>query len=202
MSIPKLTPTIFATAIVTAIFAMLPAVTHAQSTNYIFSPNSTYTFNAGLAGPQLFDLSGTFTLNETPSVATITNAIFNLSGSPSNLNLNDPLTTAAGVANLLENDAFGVVLPSTANQTVYESALSILFGAAGNNVHSITVDNSSANRLVTISGIGSSDLAPIFIDGTSFEFSATAVAVPEPTALPVCLLLAITFISRRRGTSL
>ena len=72
----------------------------------------------------------------------------------------------------------------------------------GSPVHSITVDNSSANRLVTISGIGSSDLAPIFIDGTSFEFSATAVAVPEPTALPVCLLLAITFISRRRGTSL
>ena len=197
MSLSKCTPMIFATTIATAMFAVLPVVSLAQSTNYIFAPNSTFTLNAGLAGPQLFDLSGTFTLNETPSVATVTNVVLGLTANPSNLNLNNPLTTAAGVTALLENDAFGVV-PSPANQTVYESAVSPLFGAAGNNVHSITVDNNSGN--VTISGIGSNDPVPVFLDGTTFEFSATAtaVAVPEPTGLPVCLLLATTFFARRR----
>ena len=197
MSLSKCTPMIFATTIATAMFAVLPVISLAQSTNYIFAPNSTFTLNAGLAGPQLFDLSGTFTLNEPPSVATVTNVVLGLTANPSNLNLNNPLTTAAGVTALLENDAFGVV-PSPANQTVYESAVSPLFGAAGNNVHSITVDNNSGN--VTISGIGSNDPVPVFLDGTTFEFSATAtaVAVPEPTGLPVCLLLATTFFARRR----
>ena len=199
MSIPKCKSMVFATAMVTAMFAVLPVVSLAQSTNYIFSPNSTFTLNAGLAGPQLFDLSGTFTLNESPSVATVTNVVLGLTANPSNLNLNNPLTTAAGVTALLENDAFSVI-PSPANQTVYESAVSPLFGAAGNNVHSITVDNNSGN--VTISGIGSNDPVPVFLDGTTFEFSASAVTVPEPTGLPVCLLLAITFIIRRkRGDS-
>ena len=201
MSIPKRTPMIFATAIVTAMFAVLPVVSLAQSTNYVFQPNSTFTFTAGLAGPQFFDLSGTFTLNETPNVATVTNVVLGLTANPTNLNLSDPLTTAAGVADLLENDAFGLV-PSIASLTVYESALSAINGGIGSNVHSITVDNSSGN--ITISGIGSNSVIPIGLDGPFFEFSATAtpVAVPEPTCLPICLLLATTFIARRRrGTS-
>ena len=197
MSIPKCKSMVFATAMVTAMFAVLPVISLAQSTNYIFAPNSTFTLNAGLAGPQLFDLSGTFTLNESPSVATVTNVVLGLTANPANLNLNDPLTTAAGVADLLENDAFGVA-PSIASLTVYESVLNAVIGGIGGNVHSITVDNSSGN--ITFSGIGSNSVIPIGLDGTFFEFSATAtpVAVPEPTGLPVCLLLATTFIARRR----
>ena len=174
MSIPKCKSMVFATAMVTAMFAVLPVISLAQSTNYIFAPNSTFTLNAGLAGPQLFDLSGTFTLNETPSVATVTNVVLGLTANPANLNLNDPLTTAAGVADLLENDAFGVA-PSIASLTVYESVLNAVNGGIGGNVHSITVDNNSGN--VTISGIGSNDPVPVFLDGTTFEFSATATAV-------------------------
>jgi len=171
------------------------------STDYRFESNSTYTFNAGLAGAQFFDLSGTFTLNEFPTGgATITNAVLGLSPNPSNLNLNLPLTSPAGVANLLETNQFGLV-PSIGTQTTYQSFLSLDFPS---DPFEITVDNVSANRPLTFSGTGSNDLIPIFADGTSFEFSATAtaVAVPEPTALPACLLLGITIVARRvRGTS-
>ena len=203
MSIPKCKLRIFATAIVTAMFAVLPVISLAQSTNFIFQPNSTFAFNPGLVPPQLFNISGTFTLNEPPnSAATITNAILGLSGDPSNLDLNVPLTSVAGVTNLLESDGFAEVA-SNGSQTVFQSAQSTInLGPNFNNIFSITVDNSSANRLLTFSGIGSNSPIPIFVDGSSFEFSATAVAVPEPTGLPVCLLLAITFVARRRARHL
>jgi len=39
-------------------------------------------------------------------------------------------------------------------------------------------------------------------DGDRFEFSATAIAVPEPTGLTACALLAMTFIGRRKRSDL
>ena len=50
--------------------------------------------------------------------------------------------------------------------------------------YEITVDNASADRLLTISGGGSGAAFPI-VDGPFFSFSGTAVAVPEPVGLPV-----------------
>jgi len=191
MSVLKFRPMIFAAAVVTAISVLLPTVTLAQSTNYRFEAGSLFTFNSGLAGAQQFDLSGTFTLNEDPITATITNAVLGLSSLPGNLPITPP-----SVTDLLEDDVFALS-GSTGSQTVYQStAFDFPFDVI--NPYSITIDNSSANRLATFSGLGSQLPFPIIADGTSFEFAATAVVVPEPTGLPVCLLLAITFIIRRK----
>ena len=190
MKISKCIPFSFPTAVVT-IFAMLPAITLAQSTDYLFQADSTYDFNAGFVGSQLFDLSGSFTLNENSSVATITDAIFVLTPITSSP-LGTPLTTAGALTDLLESDVF-TETTSTQTQTVYLSSFGLGFDA-----FSITVDNASAERLITLSGFGSPLLSsPDATDGVDFVFSATAVAVPEPTALPVCLLLASTFTTRR-----
>ena len=199
MCFPKCIQLSFTTAVVTAIFVMLPAITLAQSTVYRFEDDSTFSFNAGFVGGQGFDLSGTFTLNESPTSATITDAIFSLPpNSPNPLpGASSPLFSAAGVVDLLESAVIEVET-STPSQTVYQ----LFFGPRLDDNLSITVDNLSADRLLTLSGSGSNSPIPIILDGPSFQFSATAVAVPEPTALPVCLLLAITFTARRvRGNS-
>ena len=183
---------IFATAVVVT---LLPAITQAQSTDYRFEGNSTYTYVAGFPGAFFFDISGTFTLNENASSATATDVALILTPDPSNpIDLNVPLTSASGVAELLESDLFSIAI-SDPDQTVYQSTFSEVFP---NDPLSITVDNLSANRLVTLSGAGSNDPFPIVVDGTSFRFSATAVAVPEPTGLTAYLLLAITFTAKRR----
>lgn len=192
MSVSKCSHLIFATAVVVT---LLPAITQAQSTDYRFEGNSTYTYVAGFPGAFLFDISGTFTLNENASSATATDVALILTPDPSNpIDLNVPLTSASGVAELLESDLFSIAI-SDPDQTVYQSTFSEVFP---NDPLSITVDNLSANRLVTLSGAGSNDPFPIVVDGTSFRFSATAVAVPEPTGLTAYLLLAITFTAKRR----
>lgn len=198
MCFPKCIQLSFTTAVVTAIFVMLPAITLAQSTVYRFEDDSTFSFNAGFVGGQGFDLSGTFTLNESPDSATITDAIFSLvPNSPSPFPDSD-LFSATEVGDLLENAVIEVET-STPSQTVYQ----LFFGPRADDTLSITVDDLSANRLLTLSGSGSTELEPIIVDGSNFGFSATAVAVPEPTALPVCLLLAITLTLRRvRGNFL
>lgn len=193
MSVSKCSSLIFATVVVVV---LLPAITLAQSTDYRFEADSTYAFNAGFPGAFLFDISGTFTLNENASFATITDATLVLTPDPSIIfDLDVPLTSAAGVADLLESDLFSLAT-SAPGQTVYQSMFVENISSLDEPL-SITVDNLSANRLVTFSGVGTTFPYPNVADGTSFVFSATAVAVPEPTGLPVCLLLAITFTARR-----
>ena len=54
MCFPKCIPLSFSTAVVTAIFAMLPAITLAQSTDFRFEANSTFIF--GSSGDLVGDL--------------------------------------------------------------------------------------------------------------------------------------------------
>ena len=197
MSFPKCKSMIFAAGLVTSIFAMLPAISLAQSTDYRFEDFSLYSFNAGLVGAAIFGISGTFTLNENDFSATISNANLELELISDPLTpqiLNFPLASATGVEDLLESDLFFSV-NSTPSQTVYQSQFGLSFLPE---VFLISVDSNSSNRLATFSGFGTLDPLPIIADGTSFGFSATAVAVPEPTGLSACLLLAIALSARRR----
>ena len=185
----------FATLVATAIFAMLPTITLAQSTNYRFEPNSTLVFGSQLNPLETFDISGgTFTLNENSNAATFTNVVLDLSPQV-------PFFLAPDV--ILEDFSFSELL-SNATQTVYQPPQFITIGTdpfpVPGNTLLISVDTESADRLVTFSG--DINFSPPVSDQPFFGFSATAVAVPEPTGLPVCLLLAITFIARRkRGRS-
>jgi len=189
----KLKRQISAIVAVAAFFAMLPAVILAQSTNYQFEANSTYSINQGFV---VFSspLSGTFTLNEDFSLgqATITNAAVQLS--PTTLDPTAfPLTTAAGVEAWLESETF-VVAPSIANLNVWELSNPSAFF---NETFAISVDNVSADRLATITGGAS--FGNIAVDGGgTFEFNATATAVvPEPTGSLAWLLLGIAWANRR-----
>lgn len=201
MSVFKCSSLSFAT-VVAAIFAMLPAITLAQSTDYRFESGSTFTFSAGFFPTQVFDISGTFTLNENESENFIDASItdVNLSFSPSTPDPRLDLTSVEGFTSFLESSIFTEV-PSVESQTVYQGFSEQLpyQNIISNDPYSLVVDNGSANRLLTISGAGDGGAA---VDGPSFRFSATAVAVPEPTGLPVWLMLTLTFITRRqRGDS-
>lgn len=192
MSVRKCKRLVIATVTVVAMFAMLPAIALAQSTNYRFESNSNYDYFPGFFTPFLFDISGTFTLNENMNMATITNADFQLSGPPSNPSF--PLSSVAGVEDLLQSDAF-VQVPSIASLSVYQS-LNFLPTPFLATTYTISVDNVSGD--LTISGSGSPDGVSPALDGDFFQINATAVAVPEPAGLSACVLLAITLIARRR----
>lgn len=195
MNVLKCSRLSLATLVATAIFAMLPTITLAQSTNYRFEPNSTLVFGSQLNPLETFDISGgTFTLNENSNAATFTNVVLDLSPQV-------PFFLAPDV--ILEDFSFSELL-SNATQTVYQPPQFITIGTdpfpVPGNTLLISVDTESADRLVTFSG--DINFSPPVSDQPFFGFSATAVAVPEPTGLPVCLLLAITFIARRkRGRS-
>jgi len=198
MNIRKWKRQIAAAVTIAAILTILPAITVAQATNYQFVAPSSYSYDkGGFFNPSptnfLFNLSGTFTLNEHFALgeATITNANLNLSG-PTPPDPMLPLTSPAGVEAWLESQTF-LAQPSIASFNVYQFS-----------TFTIAVDNVSANRLATVSG--GIDNRPS--DGDAFEFNATAVVapvvVPEPTCLPICLLLAVGLIAKRgrQGRSL
>ena len=152
-------------------------------------------FGSQLNPLETFDISGgTFTLNENSNAATFTNVVLDLSPQV-------PFFLAPDV--ILEDFSFSELL-SNATQTVYQPPQFITIGTdpfpVPGNTLLISVDTESADRLVTFSG--DINFSPPVSDQPFFGFSATAVAVPEPTGFPVCLLLANTFIARRkRGRS-
>ena len=198
MGFLKLTTIFFAAFFVAATCAILPAITNAQSIDYRFEPNSTYSYQGGFSPNIVFDLTGTFTLNRTPTAVTISNANFQLETTSALPVPTAPLYTADGLEDFLEADVFQ--FPS------FASSGGLYFGTAASDPlitqlgeYSIAIDNTSQ---LTLTGFGNPSGVPIFADGDQFDFSATAVAVPEPAGLPACLLLAVTFIGkRRRGAS-
>ena len=131
------------------------------------------------------------------SSAEITNVDLQLSG-PSPIPTSLPQIGAQELGQFLESGFLGLAPSTDPNLTEYLGLFAEVEGLSGS--YEITVDNASADRLLTISGGGSGAAFPI-VDGPFFSFSGTAVAVPEPVGLPVCLLLGITLLARRgRGT--
>ena len=197
MNVPRSCSLSFAIAVAT-IFAMLPATSLAQSTDYLlanstdyrFQANSFYTFTPGLDGPpQLVDISGgtfTFTEGEVMPFAFISNVIFDLSP---NTGIDDD------AIDLLESHLFAVQNPLQ-NPTVYSDVCTLVPPFPGNPDLScgssllLTFDNVSG--AFTLSGGTGTTILP------SIQFSATAVAVPEPTGFSVCLLLGVLLIGGRR----
>ena len=193
MSVSKCTTMFFVAFFVAAICAMPPAVTQAQSIDYRFEPNSTYSYQGGFSPSVLFLLSGTFTVNRTPETVTISNADFQLGTTMPLPVPTAPLYTADGLEDFLEADVFEG--PFFGRE--------FYLGTAANNdlIHPIGSYSIAFNIIsgqLALSGIGNPSGVSPLADGDQFTFSATAVIVPEPAGLPASLLLATMFIGRRR----
>jgi len=194
MNVRKLKRQIAASIICAAVCTMLPAITYSQSTNYqLVAPSDYSYFDGGFnANPTnfVFNLSGTFTLNENFALgqATITNANLQFSG-PTPPDPLLPQTSPQGVEAWLEAQTFASAVSigtentwTLPNPNVFQN-------------FTISYNNVAANRLATISG----GIDGSAVDGDAFEFNARAiaVAVPEPTCLPIFLLTGIALSAKR-----